>query len=302
MIERPDAGVERNGQYPTVKEGCWTVAAASEAGVSHVRASLPCQDAHGYRVLANGWLAVAVADGAGSAELADVGATSSVQIALDSIEDRIRRNDIALIDPMDGFNVGDMPPWLHHMLHQTLQEVRAGLDAIATERDTPVRELATTLLLAIVTPGSVAAVQVGDGAIVGWDRDGGLFSVTRPPDSEYANSTTFICSPDAIETAQWGYMASDSGVGGLAAFSDGLQRLALKMPEGEPHSPFFSPLYQFMKNLAMQNTLPSDAATRQISGFLRSPRIQERADDDLTLLLALYTDTVPFTGTGGEQG
>ena len=28
-------------------------------------------------------------------------------------------------------------------------------------------------------------------------------------------------------------------------FSDGLQRLALKLPEGTPHAPFFTPLFRF---------------------------------------------------------
>lgn len=72
----------------------------------------------------------------------------------------------------------------------------------------------------------------------------------------------------------------------IAAFSDGLQMLALKMPAGLPHGPFFTPLFRFM-------TTVTDAAEAQaqVDAFLRSPRMREGTDDDLTLLLAVRRPT-----------
>ena len=68
---------------------------------------------------------------------------------------------------------------------------------------------------------------------------------------------------------------------GLALFSDGLQMLALKMPQGTPHPTFFSPL------LGLLATTPLGQATKHLQGFLQSPRVAEKAEDDLTLLLAI---------------
>ncbi|OIO94724.1 MAG: hypothetical protein AUJ96_28120 [Armatimonadetes bacterium CG2_30_66_41] len=146
-------------------------------------------------------------------------------------------------------------------------------------REVDVRQLATTLIVVAASPDMVAAAQVGDGAAVVRDADGNLFALTAPQQGEYLNETTFLISPDALDTAQ--VQTWRGRVGGVAAFSDGLQMVALKMPEGAPHAPFFAPLFRFAAQCE-----DGAAATEQLVSFLRSPRIAERTDDDRTLLLA----------------
>ena len=124
------------------------------------------------------------------------------------------------------------------------------------------------------------ALLVGDGAAVVGDDTDTLMALATPHSGEYINETTFITSPEAIQTAQVGVW---HGVARhIAAFSDGLQMLALKMPAGLPHAPFFMPLFHFMASM-------TDAADAQdqLAAFLRSPRVRERTDDDVTLLLAV---------------
>ncbi len=127
-------------------------------------------------------------------------------------------------------------------------------------------------------------LQVGDGAVVAINARQELFALTVPPDAEYANATTFVTSPDALESAQ--IILQTLPISALALFSDGLQRLALKLPEGTPHAPFFTPLFAFAAGMEDQTQGAS-----QLTAFLRSPRIAERADDDLTLVLAVRGDT-----------
>ena len=67
----------------------------------------------------------------------------------------------------------------------------------------------------------------------------------------------------------------------IAILSDGLQMLALKIPEYMPHAPFFSPLFRFVAEVTDETE-----AKEQLEAFLRSPRVRKRTDDDLTLLLA----------------
>ena len=67
----------------------------------------------------------------------------------------------------------------------------------------------------------------------------------------------------------------------LAAFSDGLQNLALINTTYEPFEPFFSPLFEFLSG-------NSDRAQMEekLGVFLGSEKICGRTDDDKTLLLA----------------
>jgi hypothetical protein len=131
----------------------------------------------------------------------------------------------------------------------------------------------------IAMPELVAVAQVGDGVAVVADHAMVPVALTLPAHGEYVNETTFLVSPGALEVAQvrvWHGAAT-----GLAMLSDGLQRMALNLPSGDPHAPFFSPLFSF----AAATDDPAEAQ-RKLRGFLGSPRVVERTDDDVTLLLA----------------
>jgi hypothetical protein len=262
---RPPAEREGHGK-DTIPD--WKVVAASVAGVSHEKAGLPCQDAHGFRHVSDAVLIAAVADGAGSAALAEVGARLAIEVSLQTLERRMQTVSGAKAQ------VGKED------LEEALQAVRLALETEAEKRHEPVRELATTLLLAVVSAEQVAVLQIGDGAVIAVNAQQDLVAVTTPPDAEYANATTFVTSPDALEAAQ--IVVETIPITALALFSDGLQRLALKLPEGTPHAPFFTPLFGFAAGMEE----PAQGAV-QLASFLRSPRITERADDDLTLVLAV---------------
>ena len=90
---------------------------------------------------------------------------------------------------------------------------------------------------------------------------------------------TTLISPDALGTAQ--IAVRRLSVAHVAVISDGLQMLALKMPRGVPHEPFFSPLFRFVAEVDDEAV-----AAEQLESFLRSQRVRDRTDDDLTLLLA----------------
>jgi hypothetical protein len=244
----------------------WNVIAASVIGVSHEKAALPCQDAHRWVTLPDGTLLVAVADGAGSAALGELGAAVAVDCAIRTM---VRR----AIDGHGGHAV-DLDA-----LANVLQAARASLETEAACRQADLRELACTLILTTCGPNGVVAAQVGDGAVIAAGSAGRLVAVTRPPEAEYANETTFLISDEYLATAQ--FVQCPDRTARLAVFTDGLQRLALNFPQGEPHAPFFEPLFRFA---AAATDL--EAATVQLAQFLKSPRIVERADDDLTLLLA----------------
>jgi hypothetical protein len=164
-------------------------------------------------------------------------------------------------------------------LTEAITTARVAVAAEAIARQVTIRELATTLILVVATSALVAVVQVGDGAVVVGDGNGNLVSLTVPHGGEYANETTFLVSPNALATAQLRLWRSTPVY--LAAFSDGLQRLGLKMPAGTPHGPFFWPLFHFMASVT-----PAQEAQTQIEALFRSQRVSARTDDDITLVLA----------------
>lgn len=240
----------------------WRVLAASVRGTSHARSELPCQDAHAWRRLPGGAIAIAVADGAGSATHAEEGARAAANAAVDSLVSSAP----AVVD-------GDWTAALDHAMGAALVAVN---DA-AAKREVETRELSTTLIACVVTGDAVTVAQVGDGAVIVADGEG-MRALTAPISGEFANETVFLTSAGAVDAAQratWRGSARH-----LALFTDGLQGLALKMPARTPHEPFFVPLFDF----AAQAHDPRDAET-QLAGFLSGPRVTARSDDDITLVL-----------------
>ena len=142
------------------------------------------------------------------------------------------------------------------------------------------RDYACTLTCVIVGAGELVVGQIGDGAVVAVGEEGSLFSASRLQRGEYANETHFITQVDALDQAVIEVLPQ--AVQGLAVMSDGLIRLALKMPSQEPHTPFFQPLFQFARA-----AIPEAEAVRQLEAFLQSERVNARTDDDKTLVLAI---------------
>ncbi|KKD35530.1 MAG: PP2C family serine/threonine-protein phosphatase [Limnoraphis robusta] len=246
----------------------WQIVSASVRGRSHEKSDLPCQDAYCYKRLSDDILIVAVADGAGSARLSEIGSRVAVQTAVNTLAQTI-------IHPSSELEEID---WKER-LTDTLSAAKMAIEVEAAVQEVEIRELATTLILTLATSDFVAVAQVGDGAAVVEDKQGKIEAITQPEQGEYLNETKFLIGLDAVETAQINVWQGEPAH--LAVFSDGLQMLALKMPEGTPHKPFFSPLFQFISTVTDQTE-----AQEQLESFLRSPRVTQRTDDDLTLILA----------------
>jgi len=257
---------------PAADPGSWRVLGASVQGSSHEKARKPCQDAHVWRVTPAGILVAAVADGSGSAPLGEAGAQAATRAAAD-----------ALCERLAGPPPADDTAW-HALLAHALGAARAAVEAAAAAHGAPPRDLATTLIALVGTPDLVAAAQVGDGAAVAADAAGNVFPITTPESGEYLNETTFLVSDGALDAPQ--IRVWRGAVARFAVLSDGIEMLALRMPGGTPHAPFFVPLFRFVAGA-------SDAAQAQeeLAAFLRSPRVRERTDDDLTLVLAARIPT-----------
>lgn len=245
----------------------WKFAGVSVCGTSHVAAGIPCQDANAGTVTRDGALIVAVADGAGSASHGGTGSETAVKAAVGILEHALSR----------GTPPVDEATW-KTLFSETFPAVRAALDAKAASLGITLRDLATTLLVFVADARGVAAAQVGDGAMVVVDGAGEMHLLTTPDNGEFINETTFLTSDDALAALQAGWR--EGAPRHIAALTDGLQAIALLQSPLRPHAPFFKPFFRCLDENTVEN------AREMMQNFFQSPRVTQRADDDITLVVA----------------
>ena len=247
----------------------WRAVGTSVAGTSHIKLNVPCQDHCAYQRITIGSaqaLLVAIADGAGSASLSDIGARAAVDHLLGVIPAEL--TDVLQLN--------------EDLLKRWLASTRRHLDDVASDCGADLRELACTILVGVLGEFASFFAQIGDGAWI-VQRGTEYFAATWPSDGEYVNETTFLTSPAWAESIKsrtvLGRMSAAAG------FTDGLQRLALQFDSQSVHVPFFDPLFAVLRSADDETTLISP-----LIEFLSSDRIAERTDDDKTLVLACRAD------------
>ena len=238
----------------------WKSLAESVRGTSHVATNLECQDV--CRVCRVGeFLVLVCADGAGSATHAALGATT----ACDSITQSAQRI-------LSGG--GELT---ETMLYAWAAVAHTDIEEKAKSASVSPRELACTLLVAVLGPTASAFAQIGDGVIVTGDADQ-YTHVFWPDNGEYQNTTYFLSESSYAEHLR---VAIQPAATEVAILSDGLQMLALKIADKTVHSPFFLPMFKALRSAADESALAGPLRT-----FLDSPAVNARTDDDKTLILA----------------
>ena len=249
----------------------WRVARASVQGTSHSKTGQPCQDSSSVGEDApDGIFVAAVADGAGSAELSADGSRIAACAATKTASRLLRLHAHPFYEGV-----------LEEVLEESIRSARKELEAEARRQKRPLRQFATTMIVAICAPEITGAAQIGDGAMVTADDGEGYTLFSAPQRGEYANTTNFITSSgwqNALDVR-----TRRVGVSRLAMFTDGIQSIALNAAsDNTPHAPFFDPLFSWADKQE-----DASAAGSSLAAFLSSPRVTARADDDLTLLLAV---------------
>lgn len=249
----------------------WRPIAQSLQGPSHLAENSPCQDSHGVHVFGEGpeqTLVACVADGAGSARFGQQGS----EIACATIAENAKTH-YATKARLDDLERDDIVRWC--------DDARQRIRFAAAGRDCNPRELATTLCAAIVSPNRSVFFQIGDGAMI-LGRDGLYGVVFWPQSGEYANSTNFLTADEYEKQLE--FLATPTWPTDIALFTDGLERLALRFDIQTPHPPFFDPLFRALRTASDISRLSDD-----LRRFLGAESVQQRSDDDKTLILASRT-------------
>jgi hypothetical protein len=241
----------------------WQVLGGSVTGVSHTRSNKPCQDAFTYRrhdTVADR-LVIVASDGAGSASHAEIGA----RLLCNSLCDRASRLEQSALVSRE---------WLAEQLAQ----IRSEFDREAERLKIKTRELACTLLFAMVEPAGAIFAQIGDGAIVYKDNDA-YQTAFWPSRGEYANETDFVTDDNWILMLQYRCLGVTPRE--VAVLTDGLQSVALDYVNKSPLQAFFKPLLARLSTPTVSETLQNEfLALLSWQGF------DNRTDDDKTLIIA----------------
>jgi len=245
----------------------WRYAAGQATGSAHEKLRKPCQDRFRCSTVdADATLIAVVADGAGTAELAHLGA----EIAVDTV------SSVASLGARAGRrDLGDV-------LREGATLARQRILDAAADRQVPPRDLACTLLAVIAAPLGGAALQIGDGVIVACEQHPEWRPVFWPQKGEYANTTFFLTDEQALAKAEVTTLSDN--VLDLALMSDGLEQLALHFATRSAHLPFFRSMFAPLQSLA-----PAGEAvqlSQSLCTLLGSGQVRARTDDDSTLVLA----------------
>jgi hypothetical protein len=251
----------------------WRYVYGTVAGTSHFARSLPCQD-HSLicefsAADTEPALLLVASDGAGSASRADVGS----KLVCDSVHARV---DAYLKQnaSLSGITNELIKSWLDDWIRRDLYKQ-------ASVEDLQVREFACTLVAALIGTKTSIFFQIGDGAMV--VAEGAEYTpIFWPQNGEYANSTYFVTDDSALDNLLF-QKREASPIDEISLFTDGLQNLALKFDTKSVHNPFFLPLFT---RLRAEPPGECEILAPLLQDFLTSPPVNERTDDDKTLLLA----------------
>lgn len=250
----------------------WRAVAASVTGTSHHKSKAPCQDSHRLDILtADGPVVVLIAsDGAGSASRSELGSSRACLELFDNIRLYLE----------EGGKVGDVS---RELAFSWVENAAEAVQQVANREAMPIREFACTLLAAVIAEEHAVFLQIGDGAIVFWGRGDDDWCISSwPQHGEYLNTTRFLTEPESRQAFE--FTSAAVPVLEVAVFTDGIEALVLHYATQTVHSPFFDGMFPAIRALDQPgfNALLSE----QLAGYLASPAITERSDDDISLLMA----------------
>jgi hypothetical protein len=253
----------------------WVAIGHSEVGTSHFASGAECQDYHEYFPTFLGSeraLLIGIADGAGSALAARIGAEECVRHLLQSAARSEKKVSDLTEEVVRAWFVG----------------ARSRMESVAAREGVALREVSCTALLAVLGETSCVFAQVGDGGWVAEYR-GECDWMTWPTHGEHANETIFLTHPALMTSVGWDqyfqFRRWERPVMNVAGFTDGLEALALHFAAHSVHAPFFAGMFSGLSHALPDHSDLQEFAAPLIA-FLQSPDVNQRTDDDKTLVIA----------------
>lgn len=287
----------------------WVVAHASVPGSYSLSGAKPLQDAHEVRVL-NGVRGVCVlADGAGSLEHSDIGASISATEIANELFRWLQRNGTTL-----SLGAPSEEDWRQEA-YRAFRCARGRIYEEADSRNLDYTSMGSTALCVIFDARFLLVAHVGDGRAAYRSVDGRWRAATTPFKGPEAGSTLFLTSdiwtvpnghPEYFHTR----VVAES-ISAFALLSDGCERACFRCYDkldderyydpNEPFPEFFEPNVSTLNSLAdagaSTEVINASWARFLLEGSSSLPSLTQQVDDK-TLILGCYRsrDETPCRG------
>ena len=241
----------------------------SEAGISHIKRDIPCQDYALSKVLVNGWVVGAVADGVGSAKHSEIAARLACESVIEVLDSQITENT-ELNDICD-------------YLREAYSEAEKRIEKYAFEQKDVITDYDTTLHVAVYDGKRVVFGHAGDGGLIGLTKGGLYVALTRPQKADDG----FCVIPLRAGEESWEFGFCDEEYTSVLIATDGVYdsfRPSLLM--GQKQELYIPLLRWFMDNNILQvdsSNINDVEETRK--AFLLSEATSSITDDKTVLVL-----------------
>ncbi len=253
-----------------MNKSIWRIAHASAIGTAHINQNTECQDRFVCQTVEtkSGEILIAVvADGAGSTTDGQTGAEIACSFFIEGVSDFLDSQDAS----MNSLNLEFGRFWLGYFQKK--------IEEIAAKDEKTLRDYASTFVAAVIGETCAAFFQIGDSSAV-FSRSGESYQFAiEPEESEYINVTDFLTDETAFERLR--FVLIEEKIEDVILFSDGVASIAVDFQTNQPHEPFLMPMIAPLRNGNASNDL-----NEKLEKFLGSPKINEKTDDDKTIILA----------------
>jgi len=248
----------------------------SIVGTSHVGKNVPCQDSHRYEVLANGWMAVAIADGVGSAKHSEIASKMACDTFIETCKDCITKDTQVT-------EIKCIIEKAYRAADQNIKDHVYKIDDMITDYD-------TTLSVVIYDGKHLVYGHSGDGGIVVLTTSGDYIKVTQPQKAEDG-----ICVvPLRAGEKYWEFGECEAEVTSVLLATDGVyDNFMPYLLRGQPVELYIPLIRWFMDN----NVIGITAETRELveesrKNFLCGESCKAITDDK-TVVVAFNADIMP---------
>ena len=244
----------------------WKIAGTAVQGRGHIAHNTPCQDKI-FSLRDNGVTAIALADGAGSAELSHYGAEAAVKaicrMFCDDFEDMVNEREASVIRLA------------------IMNRLEDRLESLAEELDCDIYDLSSTLIAAAADGKNVMQLHIGDG-IAGYFKNGELLVASYPDNGEHKNETTFITSPEALQRMRLS-KGNIAGISGFVLMSDGAVASFF-----DSQVKVFVPLTEEIKRRCVM--YPEDENNEELEDLFAKTIRYNRTYDDCSMIMMCRPD------------
>ncbi len=184
----------------------WNTIQCAVQGRGHVKSNIPCQDKT-YTYSADNITAIALADGAGSAQFSHYGAEKITRFICEYMADGFE----AYFKEKDGVA----------FKRKIVNDLELEINRLTEDYKCEKKDLASTLLVAVVRDEQYILLHIGDG-VIGYLKDNQLKIASQPENGEFVNTTVFTTSKELLQSMKILKGNLDS-IEGFVLMSDGVE-------------------------------------------------------------------------------